>query len=358
MQTLGEYLKKGREARNFSLTDISDYTKISKLYLDSLENDDYTKMPAELYVKGYISSYALCVGIDEREALKLYDSFQVETKGAQEIQAGILQDPKDSTPFFPRLNKKIWFAAFFGILIILAIGSYYSFFRNQKTATANKSPEAQNKTMQPAQISAIESDPAPKRQAGNSIQPTIQDGLEKKVDRIAVGTKTDDNISHNSVATPLRLTEPQPPLPGNQPEQSLKSTVLEQPIFKYSTLNDVSVAADDQAHFENNIKVLEAVACTGIKNRIPQESGESFGWSVERIIIWTRLQCEKPPTSIRHIYYFKGEKANDILLSVRSSHWRTWSYKTISSKRYIGPWRVDITSADGKLLQSIHFEIR
>ena len=48
---------------------------------------------------------------------------------------------------------------------------------------------------------------------------------------------------------------------------------------------------------------------------------------------------------------------NDISLNIRSFHWRTWSYKTLSNKRYIGPWRVDIASNDGKLLQSINFEV-
>ena len=144
MQTLGEYLKKSRESRNISLADVSDYTKISKIYLDSLENDDYTKMPAELYVKGYISSYASCVGIDEHKALKLYDSFQIETNDADEIQSGMLQDRKTSTPLFLRINKKIWLASVFCILIILAIGSYYSFFHDSNEAAVNQIPEEQN----------------------------------------------------------------------------------------------------------------------------------------------------------------------------------------------------------------------
>ena len=56
MQTLGDYLKKGREARNISLSDVSDLTKISKIYLECLEKDEYTKIPGKPYVKGYIST--------------------------------------------------------------------------------------------------------------------------------------------------------------------------------------------------------------------------------------------------------------------------------------------------------------
>ena len=78
---------------------------------------------------------------------------------------------------------------------------------------------------------------------------------------------------------------------------------------------------------------------------------------MEKIFIWTLIECDSLPSSIRHIYYFKGEKVNDISLNIRSAHWRTWSYKTLSDKRYIGPWRVDIASNDGRLLQSINFEV-
>ena len=69
METLGDYLKKSREAQNISLSDIADCTKISKIYLDCLENNEYQKMPAKPYVKGYISSYADCLGIEQHEAV-------------------------------------------------------------------------------------------------------------------------------------------------------------------------------------------------------------------------------------------------------------------------------------------------
>jgi cytoskeletal protein RodZ len=347
MQTLGDYLKKGRESRNISLSDISDYTKISKLYLDGLENDDYTKMPAELYVKGYISSYASCIGIDEHEALKLYESFQIKTSDAEEIQSGILQDNKDSKPPFFRRSRLAWLVFAFCILIMAAIGAYYSFFQIQESAPVNKRFEEQNKTVPPEQISTTESDLPQKRQDENSFQPIIQDDVAEKLESKEVGTQNDDGISQNPE-----------PLEIHRPVQISKDSVPDQPINEISKVKELPGAANDQSHFKSDIKVLEAVACTSIENRIPQGLGDSFEWSVDRIIIWTRLQSERPPSSIRHIYYFKGQKVNDILLNIRSSHWRTWSYKTLSNKRYIGPWRVDITSADGQLLQSVHFEIK
>ena len=41
MQTVGNYLKSGREAKNISLSEVARTTKISKWYLDCLEQDNF-----------------------------------------------------------------------------------------------------------------------------------------------------------------------------------------------------------------------------------------------------------------------------------------------------------------------------
>ncbi len=346
MQTLGDYLKQSREAQNISLSDIADYTKISKIYLDFLENNEYKKIPAKPYVKGYISSYAAFVGIDQHEALKLYESFQNETNDAEELTSEILQDKKNSTPYFPRLNKKTGLVLAVGILIILSIGLYYSFFQNQKKAVADKSLEERYKTIQPTLISTIADDLPQKKQNKNSIQPRKQNGFKKTIETEEVRRKQNDGIS--------QISDPQE---IHRPKQNSIDAVSYQPIKEFSRVKELSGSKNVPIQYENNLKIIEAAACSSVKNRTPQGPGDSFEWSMDRIFIWTRIKCERIPSSIRHIYYFKGEKVSDILLNIRSSHWRTWSYKTLSNKHYIGPWRVDITSIEGKLLQSINFQI-
>jgi hypothetical protein len=106
-----------------------------------------------------------------------------------------------------------------------------------------------------------------------------------------------------------------------------------------------------------HIKVIEATACTGIADRTPQGTAESFKWTTDRVYIWSLVESANHPTAVHHIYFFKGQKVSDVELKIRSSHWRTWSYKTLLDKRFIGPWRVDITSAEGKLLQRINFDV-
>ncbi len=74
METVGAYLKKEREAKNISLQEVSRLTKISEIYLDCLEKDEYEKLPKGPFVKGYISSYSKSIGCKVYEAIILYNA--------------------------------------------------------------------------------------------------------------------------------------------------------------------------------------------------------------------------------------------------------------------------------------------
>lgn len=71
--TLGEKIKKIRNERRMSIADISKGTKIQSKYLEFLEEGEYMKLPADVYVRGFLRSYALFVGLDEKSLLKQYE---------------------------------------------------------------------------------------------------------------------------------------------------------------------------------------------------------------------------------------------------------------------------------------------
>ncbi len=86
MQTVGNYLRQEREAKNISLGEVAQLTKISEFYLDFLEKDDYEKLPQGPYIKGYISSYARLIGSNADEAIKLYNSLQEQMNQIEAAQ--------------------------------------------------------------------------------------------------------------------------------------------------------------------------------------------------------------------------------------------------------------------------------
>jgi len=49
--SVGKRLKKARKSLGLSLDDIKNKSKIKKSYLIALENDEYKKLPGEVYTK-------------------------------------------------------------------------------------------------------------------------------------------------------------------------------------------------------------------------------------------------------------------------------------------------------------------
>ena len=57
----GEFLRKIREYKNVDLERLSDMTKVSRLYLQAIESEDFDKLPASVYVRGFVFQYAKCL---------------------------------------------------------------------------------------------------------------------------------------------------------------------------------------------------------------------------------------------------------------------------------------------------------
>jgi cytoskeletal protein RodZ len=72
MSTLGQELRREREKRAVSLKDISDRTKISLRYLETLENGDYKALPGPFFIKSILRAYAKDCGLDEDHFYALY----------------------------------------------------------------------------------------------------------------------------------------------------------------------------------------------------------------------------------------------------------------------------------------------
>ncbi|EKE20190.1 MAG: transcriptional regulator, XRE family [uncultured bacterium] len=71
--TLGERMKKLRDERRLSLSEVSKGTKIQAKYLGYLEDGTYLKLPADVYVKGFLKSYAIFMGLNECSLIKQFE---------------------------------------------------------------------------------------------------------------------------------------------------------------------------------------------------------------------------------------------------------------------------------------------
>ena len=60
----GEFLKKIREYKNVDLPRMSELTRVSKTYLRYIESEEFDKLPAPVYVRGFIFQYAKCLKLN------------------------------------------------------------------------------------------------------------------------------------------------------------------------------------------------------------------------------------------------------------------------------------------------------
>lgn len=71
IESPGKYLKTKRESRRLSLKEVAHETRIREAILKAIEEDSYEDMP-RLYIRGFLSAYARCLGLDPNEVILLH----------------------------------------------------------------------------------------------------------------------------------------------------------------------------------------------------------------------------------------------------------------------------------------------
>ena len=72
-------MRQAREERGISVSEVAEQTRISSLYLKSIEDDNYKPLPGGIFNKGFVKAYARYVGLDEQEALQDYARLVAQT---------------------------------------------------------------------------------------------------------------------------------------------------------------------------------------------------------------------------------------------------------------------------------------
>jgi hypothetical protein len=453
MTSVGDYLKKEREARNLDIRDVAELTKISERYLSCIECGDYDQLPPGPYAKGYIAAYARQVCGDETQALALYaGSCEARRQTEVAIQTD-LESPatskqsaseQDTGPLMrsPKLVSKLagglalvsaWrsvlpdggnlkylskqgaakksaltthFKAFFGILagklkdlpkgmmlkgllvtggllmsaavlILAGFGAYHLFIFKGVVSQAPQG--AVSVSIDPPPEAAVRSDAAKAAvlAAANSPRINLSDssGSEKKPAAKApdpaagptpqpeeaisapgstpaapAGSGASDKSATEEVAQKKRAADliPKPADPKVAVQKPIPNLLTEAP--------DGAAPAMDRAT-QLPVMLRMASVCTAIEERMPVGVGERFPWTTPKIFVWSLLSASGPPAKVHHIYHHAGRVVSDVTLKVGSSHWRTWSFHSLSGQLHIGPWYVDITTEDGLVMRRLHFVI-
>jgi cytoskeletal protein RodZ len=72
MESVGQFLRRQREARGMSLEEIARATRVPLASMERLEAGQFDELPGEVFVRGFLKSYARAVEIPIDEALARY----------------------------------------------------------------------------------------------------------------------------------------------------------------------------------------------------------------------------------------------------------------------------------------------
>ena len=68
----GPLLRQIREAIGVELREIAEKSKIGMAYLQALEGETFAKLPAAVYVRGFLAEYARALGLDAERVKQTY----------------------------------------------------------------------------------------------------------------------------------------------------------------------------------------------------------------------------------------------------------------------------------------------
>lgn len=74
MASVGQYLREKRQERRMSTAEIARATRVPILSVERIESDQFDELPAEVFVRGFLKSYARAVGVSEDDVLARYTS--------------------------------------------------------------------------------------------------------------------------------------------------------------------------------------------------------------------------------------------------------------------------------------------
>ncbi|WP_224362016.1 helix-turn-helix domain-containing protein [Hyalangium versicolor] len=107
----GKYLSQQRELRGMSREDISRATKIPPSLVTALEEGQFERLPARIFVLNYIRAYAHVIGMAPEEAVLRYEEVDKAT-------------PAPTPAALERERRRRAWVGLAMMLVVLAIGVY------------------------------------------------------------------------------------------------------------------------------------------------------------------------------------------------------------------------------------------
>ncbi|HEX5399654.1 MAG TPA: helix-turn-helix transcriptional regulator [Verrucomicrobiae bacterium] len=146
MPTVAEQLRAAREARQLTVQQVADMTKIRTDHIRALEDGNFNRFPAPIYIRGSVKNYAAMLKLDVPQVLTSLDA---ELKGTEKFSeppslVGESKSLLDHVMFLlSKVNVKVALALGGVLVVVLALVlAGWAWRQHEKNKTAPDLPPA------------------------------------------------------------------------------------------------------------------------------------------------------------------------------------------------------------------------
>jgi cytoskeletal protein RodZ len=154
---LGETLRRARLSKNVTFEDAERVTRIRREYLEALEKEDFGRLPAPVYARGFLRSYAGYLGLDPGQLMPFFPVGHVEEPTLDPL-------PEVSEPRTWNLNGLL--AIGLVGFLILVVAAVYSFREDTSPALRQQESSTTTDTQVPPVIVPEQQQPDGAAEAG------------------------------------------------------------------------------------------------------------------------------------------------------------------------------------------------
>ena len=72
MESVGEFFRQVRETKGLTVDEVSSKTRIRSDFVRALEDGNFSKLPDQVFARGFVRSYARSLGLDEEDAIQRF----------------------------------------------------------------------------------------------------------------------------------------------------------------------------------------------------------------------------------------------------------------------------------------------
>jgi cytoskeleton protein RodZ len=194
----GSQLRKARERQGLDQAKIAAQLHLNPSMIQALEWDDYEKLPAAVFVQGYLKNYARLLGVDETMVINAYQDLRPDT----EQQPLPRNQPDQVARELHNDNRLVRYAIWVVLFVMAVLVVFWWQGRIEPEETPSVSDELYEST-EPAFINDQPERTMPPRE---EILPPIAG--ETEVDQGTVEVSTSDMGSVTIQAEPVPVSQP------------------------------------------------------------------------------------------------------------------------------------------------------